>query len=93
MWDARGSGRELALGCASATHTVNRGYRSEMIASTHLAPTAEDVRAYWEKNPLYSYEPGEPGSLEFCQRLDAIKHKDVERFTLGSMVYFHLSKP
>lgn len=45
-------------------------------------PAIEDVRSYWETNPLYSYEIAEPGSPEFFARFDAIKRSDVERFAL-----------
>ena len=46
-------------------------------------PAIEDVRAYWESNPLSSYEIAEPGSPEFFARFDEIKRRDVERFALG----------
>jgi 2-polyprenyl-3-methyl-5-hydroxy-6-metoxy-1,4-benzoquinol methylase len=42
----------------------------------------DDVRRYWETNPLYSYEVDQPGTLEFFSRFDEIKRNDVERFAL-----------
>ena len=45
-------------------------------------PEIDDVRAYWEGNPLYSFEVGDPGSPEFFEALDKVKREDVERFSL-----------
>ena len=42
----------------------------------------DDVRRYWETNPLYSYEVDQPGTLEFFSKFDEIKRNDVERFAL-----------
>ena len=46
------------------------------------APEINDVRAYWEGNPLYGFELGDPGSPEFFEALDRVKREDVERFSL-----------
>lgn len=46
-------------------------------------PAIEDVRSYWESNPLYSYEVAEPGTAAFFERFDQIKRGDVERYALG----------
>lgn len=46
------------------------------------SPGIDDVRWYWETNPLYSYEVDQPGTVEFFAKLDEIKRRDVERFAL-----------
>jgi SAM-dependent methyltransferase len=45
-------------------------------------PAIEDVRSYWETNPLYSHEVAEPGAPAFFKRFDEIKRSDVERYAL-----------
>ena len=52
----------------------------EMMTLEKRSPAIEDVRSYWEANPLYSYEVAEPGSPDFFARFDEIKRRDVERF-------------
>ena len=44
--------------------------------------TVNDVREYWHRNPLFSHELHEVGSVEFFEQLDRIKRSDVERFAL-----------
>ncbi len=43
--------------------------------------TVDEVRQYWQQHPLFSYELAEPGSKEFFDELDRVKHEDVEAFT------------
>lgn len=54
-----------------------------MSSSAKSHPAIDDVRAYWESNPLYSYEVEQAGSPEFFARFDAIKRNDVETFALN----------
>lgn len=43
-----------------------------------------DVKEYWEKHPLYSYEiKSELGTLDFFKEMDIIKLEDVERFSIN----------
>jgi 2-polyprenyl-3-methyl-5-hydroxy-6-metoxy-1,4-benzoquinol methylase len=43
-----------------------------------------EVKNYWEKHPLFSYEiKYELGSLEFFREVDRVKVEDVERFSIG----------
>ena len=46
------------------------------------SPTVEDVKAYWQSHPLYSYEVADVGSDAFFIQLDRIKLQDVETFAL-----------
>jgi 2-polyprenyl-3-methyl-5-hydroxy-6-metoxy-1,4-benzoquinol methylase len=46
-------------------------------------PSVEDVRKYWDRHPLFSYELGAPGSVEYFAELDRIKKDDVELFSIG----------
>jgi ubiquinone/menaquinone biosynthesis C-methylase UbiE len=46
-------------------------------------PTVEDVRDYWQRNPLLSYELAEPASPAFFDALDRIKREDVESYALA----------
>lgn len=46
-------------------------------------PDIDDVRSYWEGNPLFSFELSDPGSPEFFAEFDRIKREDVERFALA----------
>lgn len=64
---------------------AHRGVLLQSLAMTTLekrTPAIDDVRSYWESNPLYSYEVAEPGSPAFFKRFDEIKRSDVERFSL-----------
>lgn len=47
------------------------------------SPSIDDVRSYWESNPLFSFELADPGSPEFFNEFDRIKREDVERFALA----------
>lgn len=42
----------------------------------------DDVRAYWNANPLLSHELAEPGSPAFFSALDTAKRTDTERFAM-----------
>ena len=44
-------------------------------------PGVEEVKEYWNRNPLFSYEVENVGSRAFFDRLDEIKRNDVERFS------------
>lgn len=46
-------------------------------------PTIQDVKSYWEANPLFSHELVHIGSPAFFHRIDEIKRRDVERFAFG----------
>lgn len=43
----------------------------------------DDVRRYWNENPLLSHEVGAPGSPGFFAALDRAKREDSERFALA----------
>jgi SAM-dependent methyltransferase len=60
-----------------------------MMTLEKRSPAIEDVRSYWEANPLYSYEVAEPGSPDFFARFDEIKRRDVERFAFGYWDFAH----
>lgn len=47
-----------------------------------MNPTIDQVRAYWNANPLLSYEVAEVGSPAFFDYLDAAKRNDIERFAM-----------
>jgi SAM-dependent methyltransferase len=53
-----------------------------MTRIARLPAQIDDVRRYWETNPLYSYEVDQPGTFEFFSKFDEIKRNDVERFAL-----------
>jgi ubiquinone/menaquinone biosynthesis C-methylase UbiE len=44
-------------------------------------PSIGDVKAYWERHPLLSYEVGEVSPEEHWQQLDHLKRSDIERFS------------
>jgi ubiquinone/menaquinone biosynthesis C-methylase UbiE len=46
-------------------------------------PTVDDVRAYWNAQPLFSHEIEAVGSEAYFDQIDAIKRNDVERFALS----------
>lgn len=55
-----------------------------MASRPEASPGVAEVRAYWERHPLYSHEvTAEPGSEAFFQAVDRIKREDVERFALA----------
>jgi len=54
-----------------------------MMTLEKCRPAIEDVRSYWESNPLYSHEVAEPGTSEFFAKFDEIKRRDVERYSLN----------
>lgn len=45
--------------------------------------TIEEVKHYWQENPLLSLELTNIGSAEFFKEFDRIKREDVERFALA----------
>lgn len=45
-------------------------------------PTVDDVKKFWERNPLYSYELEELKSDRFFDIVDQLKREDVERFAM-----------
>lgn len=45
--------------------------------------TINDVKDYWQDNPLLSFELAYVGSREFFDKLDKIKREDTEKFTLN----------
>jgi len=54
-----------------------------IIKVNRQTPSIHDVRAYWERHPLLSYEVGELGPVERWLALDLVKKIDVERFALS----------
>lgn len=44
--------------------------------------TINQVKAYWQKHPLCSYELSKPGEKDFFDNLDRLKREDAERFSL-----------
>ena len=44
--------------------------------------TIDEVKNYWQENPLYSFEIKELGSQKFFDEVDRIKREDVEAFSL-----------
>jgi ubiquinone/menaquinone biosynthesis C-methylase UbiE len=45
-------------------------------------PTVEDVRTYWNSQPLFSHEVAAVGSTRYFADIDHIKRTDVERFAI-----------
>lgn len=52
------------------------------------SPSIDDVRSYWEGNPLFSFELADPGSPDFFAEFDRIKREDVERFALDYWAFY-----
>lgn len=52
------------------------------------SPSIDDVRSYWEGNPLFSFELADPGSPGFFAEFDRIKREDVERFALDYWAFY-----
>lgn len=52
------------------------------MSGMNQAPTARDVRTYWNSNPLFSHELENVGSREFFEAIDALKVGDIEAFNL-----------
>jgi SAM-dependent methyltransferase len=48
-----------------------------------MKPAIEDIRAYWNANPLLSHELTDSGSPEFFAALNRAKCEDSDRFALG----------
>ena len=46
-------------------------------------PTIDDVRSYWNRNPLFSHEIDDVGSPAYFDRIDLVKREDVERFAMS----------
>jgi ubiquinone/menaquinone biosynthesis C-methylase UbiE len=55
-------------------------------------PTLEDVRSYWQTNPLYSYEFKNVSSPEYFKQLDEIRRNDVERFAMSYWAFDQFPK-
>lgn len=45
--------------------------------------TIQEVKQYWQENPLLSFELNNIGSAEFFKEFNRIKREDIERFALA----------
>src|SRR5687767_13949961 len=55
-------------------------------------PTLEDVRSYWQTNPVYSYQFKNVSSPEYVKQLDEIRRNDVERFAMSYWAFDQFPK-
>lgn len=47
-----------------------------------MSATVQEVKNYWNNNPLHGYEFSDLGSGVFFEKVDQIKRQDIERFSL-----------
>ncbi len=47
-----------------------------------MTATLEEVKRYWQEQPLFSLERADVGSEEFFRKLEQVRREEVERFAL-----------